>query len=158
VSSTQDRDPAPQNRPPKNEAVSSSKFPARLCKACCVHGLAVDLPEPAFPFIQYGDLTISRRHRRSYSITTPSKRNSSTTSHFALSRCGQSYDTTTPSKRNSSATSHFALSRCGQSCSTTNPSKRNSSATSHFALSRCGQSCGTTNPSKRNSSAASHLQ
>jgi hypothetical protein len=39
VSSTQDRDPAPQNRPPKNEAVSSSKFPARLCEACCIHGL-----------------------------------------------------------------------------------------------------------------------
>jgi hypothetical protein len=30
VASTQDRDPAPQNRPPKNEAISSSKFPARL--------------------------------------------------------------------------------------------------------------------------------
>ena len=24
--------------------------------------IRVDLPEPAFPFIQYGDLTISRRH------------------------------------------------------------------------------------------------
>jgi hypothetical protein len=44
VSSTQDLDPAPQNRPPKNEAVSSSKFPARLCKACCVHGTAVNEP------------------------------------------------------------------------------------------------------------------
>ena len=88
--------------------------------------IRVDLPEPAFPFLQYGNLTISRRHRRSYSITTPSKRNSSATSHFALSRCRQSYGTTNPSKRNSSATSYFALGRCEQSCGTTNLSKRNS--------------------------------
>src|SRR5437763_7488845 len=81
--------------------------------------IRVDLPEPAFPFIQYGDLTISRRHRRRDSITTPSKRNSSATSYFALSRCGQSCGTTNPSRRNSSATSHFAINRCGLICSTT---------------------------------------
>src|SRR5436305_14550142 len=75
--------------------------------------IRVDLPEPAFPFTQYGDLTISRRHRQSYSITTPSKRNSSTTSHFALSRCGQSCGITNPSKRNSSATK-----RCSSNCCT----------------------------------------
>jgi hypothetical protein len=90
-------------------------------------------------------------------LPNPSKRNSSTTSHFALSRCGRSCSTTDPSKRNSSTTSHFALSRCGRSCSTTDASKRNSSTTSHFALSRCGRSCSTTNPSKRNSSATSHF-
>jgi hypothetical protein len=40
-------------------------------------------------------------------------------SYFATSRCRRSYSITTPSKRNPSATSHFAINRCGLICSIT---------------------------------------
>ncbi len=83
--------------------------------------------------------------RRSWSITNPSKRHSSTTSSSALSPCRRNCCTTNPSKRNSSATSHFALSRFERACCTTNPSKRNSSATSHIAINRW-LICSTTTP------------
>src|SRR5437764_10732889 len=55
VLSTQDSKPAPRNRPPKNEAVSSPKFPARLCKsllrtrAVVNEPIRINLPKPAFP-------------------------------------------------------------------------------------------------------------
>jgi hypothetical protein len=60
------------------------------------------------------------RYKRSHSIITPSKKNSSATNYFARSCYERNYSILTLFKRSSSATSHFTLSRYERSCNITN--------------------------------------
>jgi hypothetical protein len=73
-----------------------------------------------YKFAHYREIAINR-YRRSYSIITPFKINSSAISYFIINYYRRSYNTTTPSKINSSAISHFVISRRGADLQHYNP-------------------------------------